>query len=200
MEEAPILIHLYSGPRSLSTSLMYSFAQRNDTQVIDEPLYASWLSKNPSVYRPYREELLKVHNSNADELLQELNNRNQGKPVIFLKQIAKQLIGIDRSLLYHKRAKHVFLIRDPFEMITSWSKKNDVHQEGCTLDSMCLPLLADLYSDLRCNAVNKPIVIDSDLLKSHPREILTALCQDVGIDFQKEQLSWPAGPKPDIDG
>jgi hypothetical protein len=200
MEEAPLLIHLYSGPRSLSTSLMYSFAQRNDTQVIDEPLYAFWLSKNPYIYRPYRDELLKAHNTDGNEVLKELNERNQGKPVIFLKQIAKQLNGVDRTLLYHKRAKHVFLIRDPFEMITSWSKKTEVHQEGCTLDAMCLPQLADLYSDLRCNAVNKPIVIDSDLLKSHPQEMLTALCQSIGIDFQQEQLSWSAGPKPDIDG
>jgi len=32
-------ISLWSGPRNISTAIMYSFAQRYDTQVVDEPLY-----------------------------------------------------------------------------------------------------------------------------------------------------------------
>ena len=36
-------IHLWSGPRNVSTALMYSFAQRPDTRVVDEPLYAQYL-------------------------------------------------------------------------------------------------------------------------------------------------------------
>ena len=38
-------ICLWSGPRNISTALMYSFAQRDDTAVYDEPLYAHYLSK-----------------------------------------------------------------------------------------------------------------------------------------------------------
>ena len=33
-------IALWSGPRNVSTALMYSFRQRPDTTVIDEPLYS----------------------------------------------------------------------------------------------------------------------------------------------------------------
>lgn len=51
------VIHSWSAPRSLSTSLMYSFAQRDDTEVLDEPLYAHYL-RVTGVDRPYREELL----------------------------------------------------------------------------------------------------------------------------------------------
>ena len=36
-------IQLWSGPRNVSTALMYSFAQRPDTRVVDEPLYAHYL-------------------------------------------------------------------------------------------------------------------------------------------------------------
>ena len=36
-------ICLWSGPRNVSTALMYAFAQRSDTHVIDEPLYAHYL-------------------------------------------------------------------------------------------------------------------------------------------------------------
>ena len=37
------IINLISGPRNLSTALMYSFSQRPDTVVIDEPFYAHYL-------------------------------------------------------------------------------------------------------------------------------------------------------------
>ncbi|WVZ21823.1 hypothetical protein V8G54_000367 [Vigna mungo] len=51
------VIHSWTAPRSLSTSLMYSFAQRDDIEVLDEPLYAYFL-KVTGLDRPYREELL----------------------------------------------------------------------------------------------------------------------------------------------
>jgi hypothetical protein len=37
---------------------MYSFAQRSDTTVVDEPLYAPWLAKHPELDRSYRAQLL----------------------------------------------------------------------------------------------------------------------------------------------
>lgn len=54
-----LVINCWSGPRCCSTSLMYSFAQRSDTQVLDEPLYASYL-KRSGVPRPYTE-LVSAH-------------------------------------------------------------------------------------------------------------------------------------------
>ena len=39
-----VRICLWSGPRTISTALMYSFAQRSDCSVFDEPLYAHYLN------------------------------------------------------------------------------------------------------------------------------------------------------------
>ena len=36
-------INAWSSPRNISTAFMYSFAQRKDTTVVDEPLYAHYL-------------------------------------------------------------------------------------------------------------------------------------------------------------
>lgn len=47
-------INCWSGPRCVSTSLMYSFAQRADAEVLDEPLYASYLTLT-GLPRPYRD-------------------------------------------------------------------------------------------------------------------------------------------------
>ena len=36
-------IQCWSGPRNVSTALMYSWRQRADTTVVDEPLYSAFL-------------------------------------------------------------------------------------------------------------------------------------------------------------
>lgn len=54
-----MVINLIATPRSLSTSLMYSFAQRSDTTVIDEPLFGVFLRQSDA-YRPSREETMRI--------------------------------------------------------------------------------------------------------------------------------------------
>ena len=52
-------ICLWSGPRNISTTLMYSFAQRDDVVVVDEPLYASYLcNTNAKDYHPGASEII----------------------------------------------------------------------------------------------------------------------------------------------
>ncbi|MGD8481270.1 MAG: sulfotransferase family protein, partial [Gammaproteobacteria bacterium] len=45
---------MWSGPRNVSTAMMYSFAQRPDTRVLDEPLYGHYL-KSSGARHPGRE-------------------------------------------------------------------------------------------------------------------------------------------------
>jgi hypothetical protein len=95
---------------------------------------------------------------------------------------------------------HPHQYRDPFDMIISWTAKNGVHREGCTLDATSLPHMVHLYSEIRSATGTSPIVVDSSLLKIRPKEVLAELCRRLEIPFFEEQLSWPIGPKPDIDG
>ena len=53
------IINLISGPRNVSTALMYSFAQREDTAVVDEPLYGHYLSLTHAP-QPHWEEMIEV--------------------------------------------------------------------------------------------------------------------------------------------
>jgi hypothetical protein len=57
-------LNLISGPRNISTALMYSFAQRTDTRVVDEPFYALYLSESGAEH-PGREDVLA--DQSADE-------------------------------------------------------------------------------------------------------------------------------------
>eukprot|EP01036_Dinobryon_divergens_P038091 gene38091-49937_t len=129
------VIHVWCGPRSLSTCTMYSFAQRPDCTVYDEPLYASFLKENPEIYRPYRDQLIEFQSCSPNDILSKMMSPSS-RNVVYAKHMAKHLTNhIDRSILYGPSVRHVLLVRDPFEMIASWSNKQEVHQEGCSLDA-----------------------------------------------------------------
>lgn len=88
------VIHLWCGPRSLSTATMYSFAQRSDTLlVVDEPLYASYLKRNPSVYRPYRDDLLDSTEVDPDVVIKtaHLHAVDGKKKIVFMKHLGTVL-------------------------------------------------------------------------------------------------------------
>jgi hypothetical protein len=126
------------------------------------------------------------------------------KRVGVAKHMTKFIDGIEKARYVtghtgKRKVLHVFLFRDPMKMIVSWGEKNHVHQEGCTLDATSFPHMVQLYSELR-SAGLAPVAVDSELLAAHPEPVLTELCRRLELPFHAEMLSWPAGPKPDIDG
>jgi hypothetical protein len=56
-----IRINSISGPRNISTAMMYSFAQREDTIVMDEPFYAFYLKSTGAIH-PGKDEVLGIPN------------------------------------------------------------------------------------------------------------------------------------------
>ena len=155
------IIHCWSGPRSLSTCFLYSFDQRPDCTALDEPLYPHFLASRPELYRPYRDELLATHETDGNAVIRSFQALiSETKPIVFAKHIGKFLINIDKKLLYTDNAIHIILVRDPLDMITSWSKKSDVHHEECSLNGTSLPQLLELFSDVRKATGIEPVVID----------------------------------------
>ena len=83
------IINCWSGPRSLSTSLMYSIHNRGDAECFDEPLYAHYLSDEIRSYknsgyegsrpRPYTDMVLDKQNADGGKVLEEmlLGDRNK---------------------------------------------------------------------------------------------------------------------------
>ena len=80
------IINLISGPRNLSTALMYSFNQRPDTVVIDEPFYAHYLVST-GIDHPSREETINSMSSNINEILDSIFSIKNNK-ILFLKNMA----------------------------------------------------------------------------------------------------------------
>lgn len=185
------VIHSWSAPRSLSTSLMYSFAQRDDTEVLDEPLYANFL-RVTGAERPYREELLSKMNSDGDKVVREVIFGPGRKKYRFCKHIAKQRVpGLTGDVM--KKGKHFILIRNPLDILPSFDKVVTP-----SFLEIGLAGLVAIYSEL-CEVGNPPAVFDASELQQDPETVLRGLCEDLLIPFQPAMLKWEAGPKP-VDG
>ena len=199
--ESTRLIHTWSGPRSLSTAFLYSFAQRPGCKTFDEPLYAAFLRKFPEVSRPYREELLESEPESANEVLQKLLSATASNDLVFAKHMGRHCTDdLDPATLSAPGSRHVILIRNPLELIMSWNVKATVHNESDLSNVTNLHELVGIYMKIRMLTGCAPVIVDMDALKREPERILRALCSSLNIPFYTEQLSWPAGPKPGIDG
>ncbi|VAI56760.1 unnamed protein product [Triticum turgidum subsp. durum] len=174
----PAVIHAWSAPRSLSTSLMYSFSERDDMDVLDEPLYANFL-RVTGVDRPYRQELLSKMDPDGNKVVKEVIFGPGEKAYRYCKHIAKQrLPNLTGDLM--KKGKHFILIRNPMNILLGVAE------------------LVAIYSEL-CELGSPPPVIDADDLRRDPEAVLSGLCEDLGIPFQPQMLKWKAGPR-DFDG
>lgn len=185
------VIHGWSAPRSLSTSLMYSFAQRDDMEVLDEPLYANFL-RITGVERPYREELLSKMEHNGNKVVNEVIYGPGAKKYRFCKHIAKQRVpGLPQDLM--KKGKHFILIRNPLHILPSFDKVVPP-----SFLELGLGDLVSIYNELT-ELGKQPPVIDAADLQADPEATLRGLCEDLGIPFQSSMLKWEAGPKT-VDG
>lgn len=190
MQEVEV-IHSWSAPRSLSTSLMYSFAQRDDTEVLDEPLYANFL-RVTGIERPYREELLSKMDSDGNRVVKDVIFGPGKKRYRYCKHISKQHVpGLTSDLM--KKGKHFILIRNPLHILPSFDK----HVPPSFLE-LGLASLVSIYNEI-CELGSPPPIIDASDLQEDPEVTLRGLCEDLAIPFQMSMLKWEAGPK-SIDG
>ncbi len=184
-----IRINMWSSPRNLSTAMMYSWRQRNDTTVLDEPLYAHYL-RTSGRRHPGTDEVLAAQNADGATVVQDILFGDYDTPVVFFKQMAKHLVNLDRRFL--TECRNILLTRDPHDMLTSFQ----VQMPDATLDDTGFPEMIEILDTLLAVG-QEPIVIDSKLLLQDPRSVLGELCGRLGLTFDEAMLSWPPGPKPE---
>ena len=182
-------VNVWSSPRNLSTALMYSFRQRADTTVVDEPFYAHWLRVSGSDH-PGRDAVLAAQDQDGANVVRDVILGGCDTPVVFFKQMAKHLLDLDRAFLADCR--NVLLTRDPHDMITSFQRQ--VPDVG--IEETGFTELIELLDSMLANR-EEPIVIDASVLLRNPPAVLDDLCRRLGLDFDPAMLSWPAGPKPE---
>jgi len=182
-------ICLWSSPRNISTAMMYSFAQRPDSIVFDEPLYAHYL-RVTGIDHPGKEEIMLSQETNGDKVVQQLMLGSFNKPVAFFKQMTHHLVQLDEDFL--SQMKNILFIRDPKQIISSYA---EVRPE-VTMQDIGIAKQWQLYNQFKKNNCHC-VVLDSNEILKAPEKVLRQLCASLDIPFYKEMLHWPAGPKPE---
>lgn len=182
-----IRINLWSGPRNISTALMYSFGQRNDTRILDEPLYG-WYLQQTGLPHPGREEILASMECDGERVISEQLLGNINMPVLFAKQMTHHLLDLPKNFLL--KGKNILLIRHPYKVLVSYNK---VIQHP-TLDDIGIRQSWELYTFLKANNAHVWIVDGDELLKN-PAQQLSAICHSCGLAMDDNMLHWPAGAR-----
>ena len=184
-------INLWSSPRNISTALMYSFAQRPDTQVVDEPLYAHYLLHQPTeAAHPGRAEILASQENDGERVVTQLLNGHYATDAVVFKQMTHHLVRLDLGFLV--AMKNVILIRDPRAILASFSKVVD----QVSAEDIGLPQQYALYGHLQeDNALHA--VLDSRRLLLDPKTQLERLCAALDLPFYDKMLHWEAGARPE---
>lgn len=183
------VVCLWSGPRNVSTALMYAFRQHPEIRVIDEPLYAHYLHATGAIH-PGGDEVLAAQNNDGHQVIRDVILGACDLPILFVKNMAHHLVDLDLSFLDCTR--NIFLIRDPEQMLPSLI--NQIPNP--TLRDTGLKRQCDLLEDL-LERGQQPVVLDSKELLLDPAGILKQLCAHLGFSFTEKMLTWKAGPIPE---
>jgi hypothetical protein len=188
--KAPVNIAMWSGPRNISTAMMYAFGNRPDCLAWDEPFYAFSLLTHGNDH-PMREEIIAAYDSDWTSLVAAcLAPPPDGKSVFYQKHMTHhRLKGFDRAWILG--LTNAFLIRRPERVLASYTRK----WADVTLRDIGFVEQVEIFDLVAQHQGRAPAVIDADDVLTDPRGVLTRLCAACGIPFDSHMLSWPKGPK-----
>jgi len=180
-------INLWSCPRNVSTAFMYSFGQRVDTSIVDEPLYAHYLS-NSTVIHPCQNEILSSQFQSGKKVVEEVLFGKYSTEISFFKHMTHHLVEIDWSFML--KMKNIIFIRDPRKILISYSKVI----AKPTIEDIGIEKQLKLFNYLKQNKADF-VVLDSNELLKNPPKCLELLCEKLNIPFDDKMLSWKKGAR-----
>jgi hypothetical protein len=184
-------IAMWSGPRNISTAMMRAWENRGDTAVWDEPLYAHYLAET-GLDHPGREAIIAAGERAWRKVAARCSSGPipAGKAIFYQKHMTHHLLAhIGRDWL--DALTHGFLIRDPTEVLLSYTKT----RAEVTLEDIGLPQQLAIFEHVYQHTGHRPIVIDAADFLQNPRAYLILLCERWGVDYHERMLHWPPGPR-----
>jgi hypothetical protein len=183
-----IRVAMWSGPRNISTALLRSFGARQDTLVVDEPLYAHYLAAT-GLDHPARAAILASQPQRWQDVAAQLTGPlPDGVEVYYQKHMTHHLLP-DIGRAWIGSLTNAFLIRDPEHVVASYAKVRGAP----TLDDLGFRQQAEIFE-----SYGGPVIDSADLLKD-PAGVLGRLCAALGIGFDPAMLTWEPGRR-DTDG
>jgi len=182
-------IAMWSGPRNISTAMMRAWENRDDTAVVDEPLYAFYLQATGADH-PMRDAVIDHGETDWRVVTEQLASAPipNGRGVYYQKHMTHHLLP-QLDLEWTDALLNCFLIREPRYVVASYAKK----RAQIALDDLGFRQQAILFDHV-CNTSGAvpPVVLASDLLEDPPR-MLRLLCEQLEIGFSEQMLTWPPG-------
>ncbi len=174
-------IAMWSGPRNLSTAMMYSFGNRADFSVMDEPFYAAYLATTGEDH-PMRAEILAAHEADPQKV--SALCQQPGSPHIYMKHMPHHMLD-GFPMDWAKDCVNIHLIRHPARVIASYAAKREA------------PSFADIGFGQQTALYDQigGLVIDSADIRANPEAMLRKLCKAIDLPFDPTMLSWPAGTR-----
>ena len=175
-------IAMWSGPRNLSTAMMYAFGNRDDFAVWDEPFYAPYLAMT-GIDHPMTAEIQNAHETDPKRVAERcVGPIPDNKSHFYMKHMPHHMIdGV--PLDWAADCVHVHLIRHPARVIASYgAKRNSIEPYDIGYQAQ-----AELYDKIG------GLVIDSSDIRANPEGMLQKLCGAIGLAFDPAMLSWPEG-------
>jgi hypothetical protein len=162
---------------------MRSWENRSDCRVVDEPLYAFYLSET-GIDHPGRDEVIAAGQTDWRTVVSELTAPVEG--VYYQKHMAHHLAPqLPRDWI--GSLSNVLLIRDPTDVVASYARsRSDV-----SLSDLGVVQLAELFEQL---GESVPVVDADDFLED-PETHLRWMCEFAGVEFTERMLQWPPGPR-----
>ncbi len=184
-------IAMWSGPRNLSTAMMYSFAARGDCAAWDEPFYAAFLAAT-GLDHPMTAEILAAGEADPVRVAARCaGDAPGGERYFYQKHMTHHMIP-GFPLDFMEACTNVFLIRHPARVIASYLAK----RENPTLEDLGFVQQAALFDRVADRTGKAPVVVDSADIRANPPAVLERLCAAIGLPWTDAMLHWPAGPKP----
>jgi sulfotransferase family protein len=179
-------IAMWSGPRNLSTAMMYSFGNRPDCAIWDEPFYAAYLAAT-GLNHPMRDAIIAAGETDPVKVAERCLGPIPGKkPHFYMKHMPHHMVE-GMPVEWAKECVNVHLIRHPARVIASYgAKRNTVDANDIGFRQQ-----AELYSRFG------GLVIDSADVRKEPETMLKKLCAEIGLFFDHAMLHWPTGGRPE---
>ena len=115
-------IAMWSGPRNLSTALMYAFGNRNDTIISDEPYYGAYLHHS-GVKHPMNQVIIDSQPKDPDVISSRLTGTVPEPYRVWYQKLLTHQMLPSFSLDWIAQQQNVFLIRSPAKVIASYAVK-----------------------------------------------------------------------------
>jgi hypothetical protein len=156
---------------------------------LDEPYYPFYLLGN-GFNHPFRDELM-AHRCTDIKIINDLVRKevDDDKTFILQKHIAKN-IDLNSDLSWLRNAHHIFLIRKPEAIISSFLKATNSSE--LSLHDTGYSELYTIFKKVR-SAGEPFVIVDMDMFFDDVPKSLKSLCHFMDIEYSDEILSWDSG-------